>query len=74
MECLFSPSADPQASTGKRLEDAMRLGELCMEVLQQNDEHHSEVTSASICCYDNGSQTQFLLNFSTFIWEKSMQL
>uniref|UniRef100_A0AAQ4RB88 Calcium dependent secretion activator 2 n=1 Tax=Gasterosteus aculeatus aculeatus TaxID=481459 RepID=A0AAQ4RB88_GASAC len=33
------------ASTGKRLEDAMRLGELCMEVLQQNDEHHSEAFS-----------------------------
>uniref|UniRef100_A0A8B9J8I7 Calcium dependent secretion activator 2 n=1 Tax=Astyanax mexicanus TaxID=7994 RepID=A0A8B9J8I7_ASTMX len=26
-----------------QLEDMMRLGELCMEVLQQNDEHHSEV-------------------------------
>uniref|UniRef100_A0AAQ6ABE3 Calcium dependent secretion activator 2 n=1 Tax=Amphiprion ocellaris TaxID=80972 RepID=A0AAQ6ABE3_AMPOC len=30
----------------KRLEDMMRLGELCIEVLQQNDEHHSEVSSA----------------------------
>ncbi|KAM8891048.1 calcium-dependent secretion activator 2-like isoform 3-T3 [Spinachia spinachia] len=37
--------ADPRASPGKRLEDAMRLGELCMEVLQQNDEHHSEAFS-----------------------------
>uniref|UniRef100_A0AAY4BBL6 Calcium-dependent secretion activator 2 n=1 Tax=Denticeps clupeoides TaxID=299321 RepID=A0AAY4BBL6_9TELE len=26
-----------------KLEDIMRLGELCIEVLQQNDEHHSEV-------------------------------
>ncbi|XP_048015593.1 calcium-dependent secretion activator 2 isoform X12 [Megalobrama amblycephala] len=31
-----------QASPEKRLEDMIRLGELCMEVLQQNDEHHSE--------------------------------
>uniref|UniRef100_A0A8C8JEK4 Calcium-dependent secretion activator 2 n=1 Tax=Oncorhynchus tshawytscha TaxID=74940 RepID=A0A8C8JEK4_ONCTS len=31
------------AATEKRLEDMMRLGELCIEVLQQNDEHHSEV-------------------------------
>ncbi|KAM4602008.1 calcium-dependent secretion activator 2 isoform 2-T2 [Polymixia lowei] len=31
-----------QATPEKRLEDMMRLGELCMEVLQQNDEHHSE--------------------------------
>uniref|UniRef100_A0A8C7ILU6 Calcium dependent secretion activator 2 n=1 Tax=Oncorhynchus kisutch TaxID=8019 RepID=A0A8C7ILU6_ONCKI len=29
----------------KRLEDMMRLGELCIEVLQQNDEHHSEAIS-----------------------------
>uniref|UniRef100_A0A673B661 Calcium dependent secretion activator 2 n=1 Tax=Sphaeramia orbicularis TaxID=375764 RepID=A0A673B661_9TELE len=27
------------------LEDMMRLGELCIEVLQQNDEHHSEAFS-----------------------------
>uniref|UniRef100_A0A8C6WII8 Calcium dependent secretion activator 2 n=1 Tax=Neogobius melanostomus TaxID=47308 RepID=A0A8C6WII8_9GOBI len=33
---------DPQAAPEKRLEDMMRLGELCIEVLQQNDEHHSE--------------------------------
>nr|XP_021326381.1 calcium-dependent secretion activator 2 isoform X1 [Danio rerio] len=31
-----------QASPEKKLEDMIRLGELCMEVLQQNDEHHSE--------------------------------
>nr|XP_033490504.1 calcium-dependent secretion activator 2 isoform X1 [Epinephelus lanceolatus] len=33
---------DTQAAPEKRLEDMMRLGELCIEVLQQNDEHHSE--------------------------------
>uniref|UniRef100_A0A4W5JWC2 Calcium dependent secretion activator 2 n=1 Tax=Hucho hucho TaxID=62062 RepID=A0A4W5JWC2_9TELE len=32
-------------ATEKRLEDMMRLGELCIEVLQQNDEHHSEAFS-----------------------------
>lgn len=37
-------SVDPQAAPEKRLEDMMRLGELCIEVLQQNDEHHSEVS------------------------------
>ncbi|XP_040893876.1 calcium-dependent secretion activator 2 [Toxotes jaculatrix] len=36
---------DPQAASEKRLEDMMRLGELCIEVLQQNDEHHSEAFS-----------------------------
>uniref|UniRef100_A0A8C7I2I1 Calcium dependent secretion activator 2 n=1 Tax=Oncorhynchus kisutch TaxID=8019 RepID=A0A8C7I2I1_ONCKI len=34
-----------QAAPEKRLEDMMRLGELCIEVLQQNDEHHSEAFS-----------------------------
>uniref|UniRef100_A0A4W5MP06 Calcium dependent secretion activator 2 n=1 Tax=Hucho hucho TaxID=62062 RepID=A0A4W5MP06_9TELE len=33
------------AAPEKRLEDMMRLGELCIEVLQQNDEHHSEAFS-----------------------------
>uniref|UniRef100_A0A9J8ALH8 Calcium dependent secretion activator 2 n=1 Tax=Cyprinus carpio carpio TaxID=630221 RepID=A0A9J8ALH8_CYPCA len=37
----FSLNASPE----KRLEDMIRLGELCMEVLQQNDEHHSEAFS-----------------------------
>ncbi|XP_026168142.1 calcium-dependent secretion activator 2 isoform X1 [Mastacembelus armatus] len=37
--------ADSQAAPEKRLEDVMRLGELCIEVLQQNDEHHSEAFS-----------------------------
>ncbi|KAM6926542.1 calcium-dependent secretion activator 2 isoform 1-T1 [Lycodopsis pacificus] len=37
--------ADPQAAPEKRLEDMMRLGELCIEVLQQNEEHHSEAFS-----------------------------
>ncbi|XP_051975409.1 calcium-dependent secretion activator 2 isoform X2 [Xyrauchen texanus] len=33
------------APAEKKLEDMIRLGELCMEVLQQNDEHHSEAFS-----------------------------
>uniref|UniRef100_A0A3Q3K0W9 Calcium dependent secretion activator 2 n=1 Tax=Monopterus albus TaxID=43700 RepID=A0A3Q3K0W9_MONAL len=37
--------ADPQAAPEKGLEDMIRLGELCIEVLQQNDEHHSEAFS-----------------------------
>ncbi|XP_036373423.1 calcium-dependent secretion activator 2 isoform X3 [Megalops cyprinoides] len=37
--------ANSQAPPEKRLEDMMRLGELCIEVLQQNDEHHSEAFS-----------------------------
>ncbi|XP_047452357.1 calcium-dependent secretion activator 2 isoform X8 [Mugil cephalus] len=36
---------ETEAAPEKRLEDMMRLGELCIEVLQQNDEHHSEAFS-----------------------------
>ncbi|KAM9854204.1 calcium-dependent secretion activator 2 [Aulostomus maculatus] len=36
---------DVQAAPEKKLEDMMRLGELSIEVLQQNDEHHSEAFS-----------------------------
>ncbi|KAF7647336.1 hypothetical protein LDENG_00174130 [Lucifuga dentata] len=36
---------DAAASAEKRLEDVIRLGELCIEVLQQNEEHHSEAFS-----------------------------
>uniref|UniRef100_A0A8C2Z4H3 Calcium dependent secretion activator 2 n=1 Tax=Cyclopterus lumpus TaxID=8103 RepID=A0A8C2Z4H3_CYCLU len=34
-----------QAVSKRKLEDSLRLGELCIEVLQQNDEHHSEAFS-----------------------------
>ncbi|KAF3855290.1 hypothetical protein F7725_023345 [Dissostichus mawsoni] len=33
------------ATPEKRLEDMMRLGELCVEVLTQNEEHHAEAFS-----------------------------
>ncbi|XP_039665694.1 calcium-dependent secretion activator 2 isoform X3 [Perca fluviatilis] len=45
LRCHFSSLVDPQAAPEKRLEDMMRLGELCIEVLQQNEEHHSEAFS-----------------------------
>uniref|UniRef100_A0A672H829 Calcium dependent secretion activator 2 n=1 Tax=Salarias fasciatus TaxID=181472 RepID=A0A672H829_SALFA len=41
---------DPQAAPEKRLEDMMRLGELSIEVLQQNEEHHSEWLILTSCC------------------------
>ncbi|XP_077424843.1 calcium-dependent secretion activator 2-like [Vanacampus margaritifer] len=37
--------AESQAGAEKRLADAVRLAELVMEVLQQNDEHHAEAFS-----------------------------
>lgn len=37
----------------KKLDDIMHLAELCIEVLQQNEEHHAEVSdsvlSSTVC-------------------------
>ncbi|XP_054881397.1 calcium-dependent secretion activator 2 isoform X2 [Poeciliopsis prolifica] len=38
-------NVDPEDILEKRLDDMLRLGELCIEVLQQNEEHHSEAFS-----------------------------
>lgn len=38
-------NVDLEELAEKRLEDMLRLGELCIEVLQQNEEHHSEAFS-----------------------------
>ncbi|XP_047201844.1 calcium-dependent secretion activator 2 [Girardinichthys multiradiatus] len=35
-------NVNPEEVPEKRLEDMLRFGELCIEVLQQNEEHHSE--------------------------------
>lgn len=32
-----------QASPSRKLEEVLHLAELCIEVLQQNEEHHAEV-------------------------------
>ncbi|XP_051917298.1 LOW QUALITY PROTEIN: calcium-dependent secretion activator 2 [Hippocampus zosterae] len=37
--------AEPEPDAEKRLRDAVRLAELVIEVLQQNDEHHAEAFS-----------------------------
>lgn len=42
---VFSSAADTlnQAPPSVKLEEVIHLAELCIEVLQQNEEHHSEV-------------------------------
>lgn len=51
---LFELSVDPEEVPEKRLEDMLRLGELCIEVLQQNEEHHSEVfTIFTLSAFDS---------------------
>ncbi len=39
IESLNSEELPPE----KRLEDVIHLAELCIDVLQQNEEHHAEV-------------------------------
>ena len=40
---LFVESYNDDVQPKKRLEDVIHLAELCIEVLQQNEEHHAEV-------------------------------
>lgn len=36
-----------QATPARKLEEVLHLAELCIEVLQQNEEHHAEVMTQS---------------------------
>lgn len=46
----FSPdSLGEDVSAKKKLDDIMHLAELCIEVLQQNEEHHAEVGVCPHC-------------------------
>jgi hypothetical protein len=51
-----------QATPARKLEEVLHLAELCIEVLQQNEEHHAEVMTSSQSirfsqglCYGRGS-------------------
>ena len=48
---LLQPdSYNDEIQPKKRLEDVIHLAELCIEVLQQNEEHHAEVI-ISLCLF-----------------------
>lgn len=36
-----------QATPARKLEEVLHLAELCIEVLQQNEEHHAEVMTCN---------------------------
>lgn len=38
-----------QATPARKLEEVLHLAELCIEVLQQNEEHHAEVMACFNC-------------------------
>lgn len=37
-------SGENAVSAGRKLDDLIHLAELCVDLLQQNEEHHSEVS------------------------------
>lgn len=39
-----------QATPARKLEEVLHLAELCIEVLQQNEEHHAEVMTCFNSC------------------------
>jgi hypothetical protein len=41
---LYNPDIAPK----KKIEDLIHLAELCIDLLQQNEEHHSEVSPANL--------------------------
>lgn len=46
---LDDPNMDGVAHHNKKLEDLIRLAEMCVEQLQQNEEHYAEVSCCSFC-------------------------
>ena len=60
-----SDSYNEEVSPKRRLDDVIHLAELCIEVLQQNEEHHAEVSvnhhgNWNVYCMDfHGNQCLF---------------
>uniref|UniRef100_A0A669B5E8 Ca2+-dependent activator protein for secretion a n=1 Tax=Oreochromis niloticus TaxID=8128 RepID=A0A669B5E8_ORENI len=46
---LVNENVGRLATPAKKLEDTIRLAELVIEVLQQNEEHHAEVSGKEVC-------------------------
>jgi len=42
-------------SPQQRIEDMIRVTELCIDLLKENEEHHGEVTMATACNYVIGT-------------------
>lgn len=56
-------------SPKKRLDDVMHLAELCIEVLQQNEEHHAEVRFT----FTDSANALFKKCFNNLIADRSYQ-
>lgn len=55
----------------KKLEDTIRLAELVIEVLQQNEEHHAEVSSGALraCAPQGSSRVWSVAGGSVYLWD-----
>lgn len=57
---------DHDVPPAKKLEDLIHLAELCVDLLQQNDEHYAEVFFSFLFSYNKlskiSSQTKIILN------------
>lgn len=40
---FFQETSGPDVSPAEKLEKVLQLAELCIELIQQNEEHHAEV-------------------------------
>lgn len=49
---VLNPETMNQATPARKLEEVLHLAELCIEVLQQNEEHHAEVMTCFNCRTD----------------------
>ena len=47
---MFTEAYREDLDSKKKLEDLIHLAELCIEVLQQNEEHHAEVSLSDLNC------------------------
>lgn len=54
---FFNIETMNQATPARKLEEVLHLAELCIEVLQQNEEHHAEVMTG-LKLYHSGSSTE----------------
>lgn len=53
VEFVVESEMDENATPGKKLEDLIHLAELCVDLLQQNNENYAEVCSCSFYLYTN---------------------
>ncbi len=62
---LDDQNADGSAHHNKKLDDLIRLAEMCVDQLQQNEEHYAEVSNAMVLLFFNNVTEVF----GIFFWD-----